>query len=291
MEKFTTTIEINANNEIVSSNSKDDNIEKDLQEEIIDTHHEKSHPSGHIHKKKRAKKSFYILSFFLGTIIIGIVLFMFVVTFCNLHRIEFDGVVNSNQQEIEAALCSDKYSKNMVYTWIKNSIVKNYEIPFVEALKLSPKDRNTIIVTVKEKDLAGVFDMGEDYVYFDLEGTVDEIISRPVLNIPVVSGIVPNSCEVGKSLDIPDTTKNALISTLRYLRAYDISLNQVIFEEDGTFGVMVEGIFIDFGISSDIDKKCERLSYILPDLVGQTGVLHLEEWGSENTDIIFEKSN
>lgn len=292
MEKYTTTIEINTdNNKISLVDDADKNIDESESYEHHNIEEHKRNSANRVHKKKRGGIGFYILSIFLFLIIVLILAFMFVVTFCKLHSLEFEGVVNSDKNEIEAVLCSDEYSKNMVYTWVKNSFVKDYEIPFVSSIKLMPKDRNTIVVTVNEKELSGVFDVEGEYIYFDSEGKVVEVINRPVLNIPVITGILPENSEAGKSLNIPDTTKSALIGTLKYLKAYDIVPELVTFEDDGTFGVMIQGVFVDFGISTDIDKKCERLSYILPNLVGQTGILHLEEWGSENTDIIFEKSN
>ena len=39
-----------------------------------------------------------------------------------------------------------------------------------------------------------------------------------------------------------------------------------------------------------MSEKVMRLSYILPKLEGMTGTLHLEDWNTENTDIVFEKA-
>ena len=39
-----------------------------------------------------------------------------------------------------------------------------------------------------------------------------------------------------------------------------------------------------------LDEKIMRLQYILPTINGQAGILHLENWTPESTDIVFEAS-
>ena len=38
-----------------------------------------------------------------------------------------------------------------------------------------------------------------------------------------------------------------------------------------------------------LEEKIMRLPHILPYLDGQTGILHLEDWTEDNTDIVFER--
>jgi len=42
------------------------------------------------------------------------------------------------------------------------------------------------------------------------------------------------------------------------------------------------------GSADNLTDKLMRLEYILPELTGKKGTLHLENWSNENTDIIFE---
>ena len=46
---------------------------------------------------------------------------------------------------------------------------------------------------------------------------------------------------------------------------------------------------ISLGSSSYLEEKLERLSYILPEIEGMQGTLHLENFSPNNTDVVFEK--
>ena len=48
------------------------------------------------------------------------------------------------------------------------------------------------------------------------------------------------------------------------------------------------GIQILLGKQTDLEEKLMRLPKILPYLEGMTGILHLENWSRDNTDIVFK---
>jgi cell division protein FtsQ len=52
--------------------------------------------------------------------------------------------------------------------------------------------------------------------------------------------------------------------------------------------VYSDGITIQVGTADNLAQKILRLQYILPQLEGKKGTLHLENWTSETTDIIFD---
>lgn len=245
-------------------------------------------------KKEKAKKTsiaFYFVNILLGAVILAIASFVFIITACKLENVEYEGVVNSNPKKISQALLNDKYCDNAIYAWAINSIKKHEAIPFVNEASVYLKNKNTIVISVKEDNLFGCIDAEGKYIYFDNSGNVNEISKKYIEGVTLVTGLVPSDAKEGESLAVSKTQKSALIKMLKYVKESGTTPDTVIFDEDGTFGFNTGNIFVDLGMSSDIREKCDRLPYILPTIKGETGTLHLEEWGRENSDIIFEKTN
>ena len=59
-------------------------------------------------------------------------------------------------------------------------------------------------------------------------------------------------------------------------------------ELSGSMTVYSGKITILVGNADNLAQKIMRLQYILPQLDGKKGTLHLENWTSETTDIIFD---
>lgn len=280
MEKYTTEIQI-------GPDEPDDN-EVEIKTEFV--HEKPEHP--HKKEKKSLRKSlgFYFLNIFLGVIILGIIGFVFVVGFCKLEHVEIEGTVNSDINEIKTAFLSGEHMDNAIYAFGINLVKAHPNIPFVKNAEIRLKNKNTILISVKEDELRGVFQTKEGFCYFDSEGNISEISKKYVENTPIVTGINLKEPVEYEALNITGTQKTIILSSLKYLNEAHINVREIAFEKDGTFGYKVEQIFVDMGVSSDVREKCARLSIILPNIEGQKGTIHLEEWGRENNDIIFERS-
>lgn len=273
MEKYTTDID----------------IEK---EEIEEEPEIKRLPKEHTKKPVKEKKSkgLFFLNVFLGLIILGIGLFLFAVFFCELKTIELEGVHISNPKEIEKALLSYEHCDNTVYAFGINLIKKHEPVPFVKETRVRLKDKNTLVIIVKEDETRGLIQAKEGFCYFDSDGIISEINSRFIENTPIISGITLNEPKEHEALGITGTQRTIILDSLKYLSEAKIDISEIKFEKGGNFGYKWKEIYIDMGISSDVREKCARLPVILPNIGGQKGILHLEEWGRENSDIIFEKT-
>lgn len=280
MEKYTTEIQIGPDN----PHENEGEIRAKL------SHHKEERP--HKRTKKSLGKSirFYFLNLFLGVLILGIIGFVFVVGFCKLENVEIEGAVNSSQEEIKNAFISGEYSDNAIYVFFINLVKSHPDISFVKNAEVKLKDKNTILISVKEDELKGVFQIKEGFCYFDSDGVITEISKKYIEFTPVITGINLKEPVEYEDLNVSGTQKTIILSSLKYLGEARINPREIAFEKDGTFGYKVDQIFIDMGVSSDVREKCARLPIILPNIEGQKGTLHLEEWGRENSDIIFERS-
>lgn len=280
MEKYTTEIQIGPDNP--------DENQEEIRAKLSPQREERPHKS----TKKSLGKSlrFYFLNLFLGIIILGIIGFVFVVGFCKLEHVEIDGVVNSDKNEIKNAFITGEHSDNAIYVFAINLIKAHPGVPFVKNAEVGLKDKNTVIISVKEDEINGVFQTKNGFCYFDSEGIISEINKKYIENTPIISGINLKEPVEYEPLDITGTQKTIILSSLKFLNESHINIREIAFEKDGTFGYKVDQIFVDMGVSSDVREKCARLAIILPNIEGEKGTLHLEEWGRENSDIIFERS-
>jgi cell division protein FtsQ len=48
-------------------------------------------------------------------------------------------------------------------------------------------------------------------------------------------------------------------------------------------------VWVQIGSTTLLTQKVERIGKILPQLEGESGVLHLENWSEENTTIVFDR--
>ena len=73
------------------------------------------------------------------------------------------------------------------------------------------------------------------------------------------------------------------------LEKYEFIAERIKYEEaSGSMTVYSGKIEILVGNADNLAQKIMRLQYILPQLEGKRGTLHLENWTSETTDIIFD---
>lgn len=278
MEKYTTNINLEALG--LTTTAQVGDIEKHMDEQ---EYHEKR-------VKKVSAFRFYFINIFFGAIVMGIGLFMAAVTFCKLENIQYDGVVNSNTTEIENVLFSDKYCSNAIYAWAVNIPHNKTRISFVKDVEVYLKNRNTVVVSVMEDELYAMTKQPDgNNIYLDRNGKVCEISKKLVSNVPVIEGISYAAPQEDADLDVEGKKLDKCLEIIKYLKEKNIVIDSLILDRDQTYGFYYGNIFVDLGLSDNIRDIINRLPHILPDIEGQTGILHFEEWGQINNDIIFER--
>ena len=80
-----------------------------------------------------------------------------------------------------------------------------------------------------------------------------------------------------------------LLSLTQLLEKYEISSKKIKYDQLAKTMTVYSGkIEIRVGNADNLSQKIMRLQYILPQLEGKKGTLHLENWTSETTDIVFD---
>jgi cell division protein FtsQ len=119
---------------------------------------------------------------------------------------------------------------------------------------------------------------------------VVETSQEVIDGVPRIEGLSCDSVVLYEALPLEnDTALKNLLSLTQLLQKYEIAASRIKYEESSnTMTVYSDGITIQVGTADNLAQKILRLQYILPQLEGKKGTLHLENWTSETTDIIFD---
>ncbi|WP_028242642.1 cell division protein FtsQ/DivIB [Pseudobutyrivibrio ruminis] len=246
--------------------------------------------------KKRRRRS-------IGSLILGIIEFILAIVilallagaaayfFCPLKSVDVEGTDLYTNEEIINYIIDDKYSHNTVYAFIKNKIFPKGDAEFIESFDVSIKGPNKLLITCNEKPILGYI-LTEDgkYIYFDFDGDITEIsetfVDRGYMQ---VDGVSLDEPKIGKKLPIGDDEMGYLTSLIKILQKNSLMPNAVSYDEKGHITIKYETYSISLGNSYLLEEKIDRMMKILPQIEGLYGTLHLENYSSQNTDIVFEK--
>lgn len=244
-------------------------------------------------EKKRRKFSrfrFYFINIFLGVVIFGILSAMLIYAFCTIHTVTVKGNTIYSEQEIQNYVLDDSYSKNTIYAVVKNFIKPREDIPFVERVSVRIKGYDKIEIRVTEKSMIGCIGLADQqFAYFNEDGKVVEISDRQIPKVMQIAGVTLEKAKVGSKVGLDKDQLEFALSLLKTLKKYDIAVSGLSYDEWGQIFVGYQSIYICVGKADYLEEKIMRLQRILPQLEGQEGILHLENWTPDSTDIVFER--
>lgn len=197
-------------------------------------------------------------------------------------------------KQIEDWVLDEKYSWNSLYVYFENKLNKTEEIPFVDSLQIRLKSPQKLEITVVEKGILGYLyipSLGKN-AYFDKDGFVVETSKEIIEHIPQIEGLNCKKVVLYEKLPLKDEKiLKSLLATTQTLKKNEIVPDKIMFDGNGDISLSYGSIEVLLGSSENLSKKILRLSYILPQLSGMQGTLHIENWTENTTDIIFDKAN
>ncbi len=241
-------------------------------------------------KRKFSRFRFYFINILLGLVIFGIVVFALLFVLCRTKKVSMEGTTLYATEDLEAYLLDGPAGTNALFATVVNRFTKPEDIPFLQEAKISMTGYNSILIKVKEKEMIGCLQLESgEYAYFDGSGKVVEVSQRLLSDRIMVGGVTLKDAKIGEQVDIDKKQLDYLTALLEALRKYDVPVTLASLEENGGISVLYGTILISMGTQDDLEEKVMRLPKILPQLEGQSGILHLENWTKDNTDIVFEK--
>lgn len=241
-------------------------------------------------KKKKRKIKLYI---FLVLVLLIILAAFTVTNVFTVEQVVVEGNALYSDSQIEDMVLNDEYSWNSLYVTLKYRFMDVGEVPFVDEMEISLDDPHTIRVQVYEKGILGYLYipiLGQN-AYFDKDGFVVETSQKIIPDVPRVTGVNCNEVVLYEQLVLEeDGVFRQLLNLTQTLKKYGLLPEEIRFDASLGATLTYEKIRVIVGSDENLSQKIIRLSYILPQLNGMAGTLHLETWTEENTDIIFDKA-
>ncbi len=242
-------------------------------------------------KKRRGNFFLFLIELILGLAILAILLGAAAYYFCPLQKVKVEGTDLYTSDEIKGYILDDEYSDNTIYAFGKNLLFPKHDAEFIESFDVKMTGLNSITIVCNEKTILGyITSEDEQYIYFDYNGVIVEIsqtfIDRGYMKVEGVSCEKP---EVGSKLSIGDSEIGYLTSLIKLLRKNDLMPNGIIYDENVRIILAYDTYNISLGSSIYLEEKIDRMMLIMPQIEGMHGTLHLENYSSANTDIVFEK--
>lgn len=240
----------------------------------------------------KRKIRFYILNIILFLVILGLIAFLFVYICCGVKSRTFEGSTVYTDDQLTGLLFKEKYDNNVVSSWFMSLVRPKTGIPFVEKVTIRPSSLSSVKVTVKEKERYGVVQTGDaDFYYFDsacriVQHSDTYIGGTPLFYLPEFS----EKAKEGSSLPTSGANRKIIEVVVEETGKRGIGVQSTVITDDGSIVMHYGTIEIRLGTRANLKEKIMRLPYVLPSLDGRTGILHLEDWTEENTDIVFEQT-
>jgi cell division protein FtsQ len=240
-------------------------------------------------RKKRRNRLIALLVFLLVLAVAALV----VIKVFTVENVEIEGNELYDDAMISGTILNDEYSWNSLYVFLKYRFRKVENVPFIDAMDVSLKSPHTLHVTVYEKGIVGyLYDSGQGQnVYFDKDGFVVEISTDIIEGVPRVDGLSCEEIDLYEQLPIEKDILKELLMLTQSLKRKDLIPDSILFGRENSPILVYDSVWVQIGSTALLTQKVERMEKILPQLAGESGVLHLENWSEENTNIVFDRDD
>lgn len=207
-----------------------------------------------------------------------------------IKTVYVEGNLHYTQEEIQDIVMEGPLGNNSLYLSIKykNKGVEN--IPFVDVMDVSILAPDTIRISVYEKALAGYVNYLDTYMYFDKDGYVVECSDVLTVGVPQVTGLTFDHIVLGEILPVEEKEIfNSIMDITNLLNKYELAADKIFFHSSKEITIYFGDVKAALGSnSSNLEEKIMRLPQFLSKISEQKGVLRMENYSDDNTDVTFE---
>ena len=245
-----------------------------------------------IKEERRRKKNLimYAKGFF-AAVVTGLILGAVICGVFVVKDVKIEGNELYDQAVIEQAILDDDYCWNSLYVFLKYRFRPTEEIPFIDSMEITLQSPHKICIHVYEKVMMGYLyipGIGEN-AYFDKDGFVVETSSRIIKDVPKIEGITCNEVVLYEKLPINSAKLREILTLTQTLKREELIPDVITYGIPQEPQVSYQKIRVLIGDTDELTRKVERMDKILDKLEGKSGVLHLENWTEETTNIVFDE--
>ncbi|MBE5889650.1 MAG: cell division protein FtsQ [Lachnospiraceae bacterium] len=240
-------------------------------------------------KRKRRWKAFWIT--LLTLLVVAGIAFLTAWYFFRVKKVVVEGNELYEDSVIEDAILNDEFSWNTLYVYFKYKFTTPEAIPFIDTVEVSLDNPSTLHIKVYEKGVMGYFydENEEQNVYFDKDGFVAEISQRVVEGVPLIKGLEYEEINLYEKLDINQSVLSDLLTLTQTLKRNELVPDSIIYGKENSPILVYKNVWVQLGSIDLISLKLEHLAQILPTLSEESGVLHMENWTEDASNIVFDR--
>lgn len=242
-------------------------------------------------KRKRKRRIKHVLRGILLFLIAAGIAALVVVKLFTVQKVVVKGNELYSDEQIKEWVLNDEYSWNTLYVFLKYRFMEAEDKPFIDTMEITMKPPHVINIEVYEKGMLGYLyiDAVGQNVYFDKDGFVVETSPDVIEDVPKITGLNCNEVVLYEKLKLQQNgVLKDLLNITNMLKKYGLVADEISYESTGDFKLHFGDIDIKVGETRGLEDKIVRIQNILPQLEGKKGVLHMENWTENNTDIVFK---
>uniref|UniRef100_UPI004055E5B3 cell division protein FtsQ/DivIB n=1 Tax=Agathobacter sp. TaxID=2021311 RepID=UPI004055E5B3 len=241
-------------------------------------------------RKSAFLKRFFITVFSLAAA--GLLSVLIIINVFVIKNVEVEGNKLYDETVITDAVLNDEYSWNTLYVFLKYTIMDTQQIPFIDTMEITMKDPQTLHIEVYEKGLLGYLYIPtiNQNAYFDKDGFVTETSERKIENVPLIEGLACDEVVLYEKLPVDSKQLKQILTLTQSLKRKSLEPERILYGVNYEPVLVYGDASVYMGSMELLTQKVERLDKILPSIEGMSGILHLEEWSEENSNIVFEKT-
>ena len=237
---------------------------------------------------KLDKKTWKIIWGSLAALALAGIVFFFV--YFRVEEVEVMGSSHYSKDEIREMILRGPLASNSVLAPLLYSTNDTGDIPFVEGFRVKQANRNTLVISVKEKKPVGCIPYLDSYVYFDRNGVFVESSRERDEAVPYFDGIQVNKVIKNEKLPIKGTTVlNTAVALATIFQKNQMIPDHIQFDQNYQINLVYGDITVQLGKDKYLEDKMSRVIAILPKLAGEKGILHLESVTDSTKTITFER--
>ena len=206
----------------------------------------------------------------------------------SITNIYVEGNTHYTDDQIVDLVMETRLDHNSFFLSRKYKHKETPDIPFVEMMEIKVLAPDTVKIMVYEKSLAGYVEFLGKYLYFDKDGIVVESSSSKTNGIPLVSGLAFDYVQLYEPLPVekPEVFTKILDIT-KLLSKYKLAADRIAFDRDLNMTIHFGNVRVLLGDGKSIDEKITRLQYVLPEVLGLSGVLDMKNFSGEEDTVTF----
>lgn len=216
------------------------------------------------------------------------VIFFFV--YFKVDHVEVMGSSHYTESEIKEMILRGPMASNSVLAPILYTKSVAEDVPFVEGFSVKQLNRNTIVISVKEKQPVGCIPYLDSYVYFDRNGVFIEGSKTRDERVPYFDGIQVKHVVKDEKLPIKgNTVLNTAVALATIFEKNDMIPDHIQFDQSYQINLVYGEITVQLGKDKYLEDKMARVIAILPKLTGEKGILHMENVTDSVKTVTFER--